>query len=238
MTYSRDNDDGLLVLSGFIGVFALFLFIFLLIPGMWINPYIHIITQGTFTMLVVYTLFFITKNYYVLFLGISLIIPFLLLNAYSIYASSIISVYRAYIFYVVLLAMAIPIAMTKVLTAKKINTNLLCGALIIYLFSGLLWAKLYFIIEGYLPGSFKGVDGVDIQGSDLIVGYAIQYNCLYYSFSTLTTLGIGDIAPVHRIAKSLTMLEAMFGQLYVATVIAKLVSVWQRRQRTSQKENA
>jgi hypothetical protein len=47
----------------------------------------------------------------------------------------------------------------------------------------------------------------------------------YYSFGTLTTAGSGDITAVHPLARSLTNLEAMIGQLYPATLLARLVTL-------------
>jgi hypothetical protein len=47
---------------------------------------------------------------------------------------------------------------------------------------------------------------------------------MYFSFVTLATLGYGDISPVHPIARSLAVAEAITGQLYLAILIARLVS--------------
>ena len=48
---------------------------------------------------------------------------------------------------------------------------------------------------------------------------------VYFSFGTLTTAGSGDISPVHRIARSLSNVEAMIGQLYPATLLARIVTL-------------
>ncbi len=48
---------------------------------------------------------------------------------------------------------------------------------------------------------------------------------IYFSFVTLTTVGYGDIAPVHPFARSLCNVEAVIGQLYPATLLARLVSL-------------
>ena len=47
----------------------------------------------------------------------------------------------------------------------------------------------------------------------------------YYSFVTLTTMGYGDIMPVHPLARALAVLEALTGQLYLAILLARLVSL-------------
>ena len=46
---------------------------------------------------------------------------------------------------------------------------------------------------------------------------------IYFSFITLTTLGYGDITPVSRMAKNLALLEAVWGQTYLAVLVARLV---------------
>jgi hypothetical protein len=50
-------------------------------------------------------------------------------------------------------------------------------------------------------------------------------NFLYYSFVTLTTLGYGDITPASSPARSLSTLEAVTGQLYIAILVARLVGL-------------
>jgi hypothetical protein len=52
-----------------------------------------------------------------------------------------------------------------------------------------------------------------------------QWTWVYFSFSTLTTVGYGDITPVARVARSLSNMEALIGQLYPAIVLARLVSL-------------
>ena len=54
---------------------------------------------------------------------------------------------------------------------------------------------------------------------------ASLHSFIYYSFVCLTTTGFGDIAPVSEGARSLSVMESVFGQLYVAILIARLVSL-------------
>jgi hypothetical protein len=48
---------------------------------------------------------------------------------------------------------------------------------------------------------------------------------LYFSFSTLTTAGFGDITPLNPLARNLANLESVIGQLFPATLLARLVSL-------------
>jgi hypothetical protein len=56
-------------------------------------------------------------------------------------------------------------------------------------------------------------------------GFSQIDTILYFSFTTLTTTGFGDITPMHPFARSLTNLEAVIGQLYPATILARLVTL-------------
>jgi hypothetical protein len=121
---------------------------------------------------------------------------------------------------------AIAVLMKKILYARKVNFVLIFGALMVYLLAGIVWGNFYFLLNMLFPGSFHGAGELHFESTDFLSIYEQQFNFLYYSFATLATLGMGDITPLNHLAKSLTAMEAMFGQLFVAVIIAKLVSVW------------
>ncbi|MEJ2721434.1 MAG: ion channel, partial [bacterium] len=110
--------------------------------------------------------------------------------------------------------------LTFILTAEKVTSDILYGAVCVYLMMGMTWMIAYYHMEQAHPGSFLiggGADPARIhQISDL----------LYYSFVTLTTLGYGDILPLTSQARSLAFLEATSGALYLAILIARLVSLY------------
>jgi hypothetical protein len=89
------------------------------------------------------------------------------------------------------------------------------GAVAAYLLLGLSWAGAYELIALGHPGAFGGAIAAGGEGRELI----------YYSFVTLTTVGYGDITPVHPVARSLAIMESLTGQLYIAVVLARLVSL-------------
>lgn len=155
-------------------------------------------------------------------------IPFIIFDTLSIIYDSLFLMVVAYGFYCIFLLFAIICLFKMIVESKIIDTNLIFGAFTLYLLSGILWAKLYFLADCLFPGGFHGIALVDLKKDGLGAGYENQFDLLYYSFANLATLGMGDIMPVRHLAKTLTILEAMFGQLFVATVIAKLVSVWKK----------
>jgi len=95
-----------------------------------------------------------------------------------------------------------------------ITTRRIEGAIAVYLLLGFTWVQAYELVALWHPGAFAGA--VDGSGSQSLT---------YYSFVTLTTVGYGDIVPVHPLARALAVLEALTGQLYLAILLARLVSL-------------
>ena len=87
------------------------------------------------------------------------------------------------------------------------------GAVAVYLLLGLAWASAYEFLNHLHPGAFGG--NLDA---------ALPQTWIYYSFVTLTTTGYGDIAPLHPVARSLAIAEALTGQLYLSITLARLVA--------------
>ena len=116
----------------------------------------------------------------------------------------------------VYLLVMIAIAMQQVVTVQAINRNRIVGSVCIYLLLGVLWAILYRLLFLIAPASFRGLDG---SNADL-------ETFTYFSFVTLTTLGYGDFVPATGTARSLAILEAMAGQLYIAILVAGLVGAY------------
>ena len=90
---------------------------------------------------------------------------------------------------------------------------------------GILWAHLYGILEITQPGSFSFPERTApvtlVEQSDY---RTLEHELSYYSYVTLTTLGYGDIMPATHRARQLSWLEALFGQLFIAITIARLVA--------------
>lgn len=93
------------------------------------------------------------------------------------------------------------------------------GAIAAYLLFAMAFALAHFLVEYIMPGSFQ------FQGGPLRVDNQSWKIFYYYSITTLTTLGYGDITPVHPIARILAMVESLVGQLYPAILIARLVTL-------------
>ncbi len=107
------------------------------------------------------------------------------------------------------------VVLGQTVRAGPVTGHRIQGGIAGYLLLGVVWAQAYAFVEMLHPGSFSGA-----------IGSATGYKTFsYFSFVTLTTVGYGDILPVHPAARSLAMLEAVTGPLYIAILLARIVSL-------------
>ena len=91
------------------------------------------------------------------------------------------------------------------------------GAIAFYLLIAVIFAYFFLLLVTLVPDAFnKSIALTDSFGATRL---------LYFSFATITTTGYGDIAPVHPPARSLANLEAVIGQLFPATLLARIVTL-------------
>jgi hypothetical protein len=120
----------------------------------------------------------------------------------------------------ILIAFVVGNLLRFVLRAPSVNTEVLCASISAYLMLGLMWTMAYWLVDQLTPGGAFSFN--TNAGPRSINGF----NGFYFSFITLSTVGFGDITPVSRMARWLAAMEAMTGLLYVAVLIARLVSLY------------
>ena len=109
--------------------------------------------------------------------------------------------------------------------SREVTSDILCGAVCVYLLFGILAGFVFILIEYLAPGSFLI--------SNLGVNPAQQQSLfihdpgwlLYFSFVTLTTVGYGDVLPANSVARSAAVLVAVMGQVLLMVQIARLVGL-------------
>ncbi len=126
--------------------------------------------------------------------------------------------------------------LTSVVRTTTVTADTVLGGILSYLLLGVLFAFLYSLAEVISPGSLTlpqhmmdagaAMTWIPFHDTSPLSREAAhgQAHLLYFSFSTLTTLGYGDIAPRSIIVRSLSSIEAVLGQLYLAVFIARLVA--------------
>jgi hypothetical protein len=90
------------------------------------------------------------------------------------------------------------------------------GGVVMYLGIGMIFTSVYILLARSIPGAITNLPKDNIGMREALT---------YYSFGTLTTGTFGDIAPVHPIARSLANMESICGQLFPATLLARIVSL-------------
>jgi voltage-gated potassium channel len=100
---------------------------------------------------------------------------------------------------------------------RTVTADTVCAGLCVYLLAGLAWTYGYALAQVSDPGALApGPDALETR------------DLFYFSFVTLTTLGFGDFVPTSPAARMLVTMEAIFGQLFVAVFIARLVGLHSR----------
>jgi Ion channel len=94
------------------------------------------------------------------------------------------------------------------------------GAIVVYLLAGGMWSLFYYVVALTIPHAFNWPQG--IVTSDW---QAVQQVLTYFSFTTLTTTGFGDVTPAIPLTRTLAMFEGLAGQLYLVITLTRLVSL-------------
>ena len=107
-----------------------------------------------------------------------------------------------------------------ILHTRKVSADTLYAAVCAFLLIGLLWASIYNYLEYISP------EIIFIKNNSDIVNTLSSNEYIYYSYTTLTTLGYGDITSLTPVGRMLSILEAITGQLFLAFLVARLVAIY------------
>jgi hypothetical protein len=130
------------------------------------------------------------------------------------------SILDVYLFAGALLIMGITLGYVVALAVfapGRVTYHRIVGAILVYLSIAVVFTSLFTIVGLLVPNAFSGMLFEDKP--------ALASNVTYFSFVTLTSTGYGDVFPIHPVARSLCNLETIIGQLYPATLLARLVTL-------------
>ncbi|SDK93810.1 Ion channel [Maridesulfovibrio ferrireducens] len=102
---------------------------------------------------------------------------------------------------------------------KKVTRDLVSGAICVYMLCALLWANGYSLCVLY---DRSAVSGIDLSESV----FAVRNILVYFSYVTMMTIGYGEMIPVTNMARSLVMLQGLFGQMYLAVFVAGTIGMF------------
>ena len=193
--------------------------IFIVNPIIYLSPFLNLIFKITLLLITIISIqTFNVSNFYLsickflaflAFLADVIILPYSSLNSFITIFSQ-----WCYLLFFSLTTLSIWFRISK---ESKINTPVIQGSICIYLLGGIIFSFGYYTVQFFDPQAFSIPS--EILGRNSL---------LYFSFTTLTTVGYGDITPINPFAMTLSNAEAIIGQLYPAIVIGKLVSLHKR----------
>lgn len=117
-----------------------------------------------------------------------------------------------------LVTATLPVTLNRVLHHRRITHETVLGALCAYVLVGLLFAFVYLAMSEFRDQPFFVQEGPHQQS---------EY--VYFSFVALTTLGFGDLSPAVGLPQALVAMEALLGQVFLVTLVARLVTLWVRQ---------
>jgi hypothetical protein len=115
-------------------------------------------------------------------------------------------------------ALLIGMVIIKVFEGGSVTIHRVVGSIVAYMLIGNVWAIMFQFLYAEIPGSIQ-IPAVYTESG---VPNSVF---LYFSFTTLTTTGYGEILPVHAIARTLVIIEQLVGVLYPVVLIGRLVSL-------------
>jgi voltage-gated potassium channel len=180
----------------------------------------HLILSALFSLVLIAAVFAVANRKRSLVIALVLAIPAIIARWTNQLRPDLVHPSVFLVCALVLLAFVIGHLLIFVLRAPVVTAEVLCASISAYLMLGLMWTVAYWLVDQLTPGgafSFNTTRGA--QSMNGFTGF-------YFSFITLSTVGYGDITPVSQAARWLAAMEAMTGLLYVAVLIARLVSLY------------
>jgi len=180
----------------------------------------HLILSFLFSLVLLAAIFSVADRKRVLVIGLVLAIPALGGRWINHFRPDLVHPAVFLTAGLILIAFVVGNLLRFVLRAPSVTTEVLCASISAYLMLGLMWTMAYWLVDQLTPGgAFSFNTNAGTRSMNGFTGF-------YFSFVTLSTVGYGDITPVSRIARWLAAMEAMTGLLYVAVLIARLVSLY------------
>jgi len=146
-------------------------------------------------------------------------VPWVIINWSSLFISTVMPGPATISWGVLFFVYTTVVMFLNVIKGSRVTIETLYGAISVYLLIGLTYTSIYALIEIITPGSFNLINS---QGT--IHAFKVD-ELIYYSYTTLTTLGYGDIHPITPHARTFAISEAIIGQLYLTILVARLVGL-------------
>ena len=205
-------------------LFALLISTLLIPPYFQASPWIDTLWSGLFTCVLLWALYSIAGTQRIMLLAALVLIP-TLASTWLIEDSHERSLaYIDNITNIIYFGLICFFLSKYILTSGKATLEVIFAAMCLYIMLAVLWAAIYTNLELYYVGAFSFNGQLSTQAG--IDSATLFRQMIYFSFVTISTLGYGDVLPVHRVAQNWAAVETMIGQFYIAIILARLVSLY------------
>ena len=219
-----NTGKNLLFRHRFAVLFVLLLCVILIPPyfenALWIGDF----WRWLFTLVLLWALYTVAGSRRVLILAALMLVPTMASTWLADPGQEIYLAYVDNITNIIYFTLICAFLGQYILTTRRVTLEVIFAAMCLYMILAILWAAIYTNLELYYTNAFT-FNG-QLAGDAGVVQGSIFRQMIYFSFVTLSTLGYGDILPVHKVSQSWAGVEAMIGQFFIAIVIARLVSVY------------
>ena len=158
------------------------------------------------------------RRYTTILVSVVALVSLVLKWAYFIRPDERVQAYQR-VFAMLALGLLTAFLLRHVFQDGPVTSDRIQGAVAVYLLLGMIWGLGYELVNQLVPGAIQFSVRQDPAG------FSFAHPLAYFSFVTLTTVGYGDITPVHPIARTLAIVEALVGQLYPVILIGRLVGL-------------
>jgi ion channel len=196
------------------------LLLFAVTPFIQDLPHGELVESGLVTLVLIASLRVVGRDPKVFLVGALLFVPAIAGKWLNHFFPAYVPGHYFLVFGMASFAFVVVVILRFILRTARVDAEVLCAGIVVYLMLGLLWTLAYMLLAQITPGSFS------FAAADNSVSRMDGFNAFYFSFVTLTTVGFGDITPVSRVARTLAVLEAVTGTFYLAILISRLVGMY------------
>ncbi len=186
-----------------------------------LNPFLvgfgrlRLILEILFTLLLLSGAYAVSQRKRAFIFSLFLLVPAMSIHWMNYFQKSAVNGMMSDLLAGIFLAYVAVIILEYLIQEPEVTMDVIMAAVCVYLLMAFFWSSTFSVLEYFLPGSFQIGEGAGSGFKDFT----------YFSFVTLTTLGYGDIVPLTPQAKTLACVEAVMGQIYIATLVARLVAI-------------
>lgn len=183
--------------------------------GMLLNPFISIIFLTS--------LYLVTDNRRFFIIGLLILLPVLVINTLYYFDREYLNSFIATASYIAFFAYICIFLGRFLARSKTVSINVIYAAVCLYFFITIIWSFIYVATYNTIEDAFSFSAMLKtslVPNEDPISIFS------YFSFVTMTTLGYGDITPIHPISRAWVSAQSVLGQLYLAIVMARFVGLY------------